>query len=82
MATVAAITAVATVGTAISVRQQQRIADVTSVAEAAQRALLRPPPARLGPLGLDVVYLAAAAEAKVGGDLYEVDPHRASTASG
>ncbi len=59
-------------GTAISVRQQQRIADVTSVAEAAQRALLRPPPARLGPLGLDVVYLAAAAEAKVGGDLYEV----------
>ncbi len=72
MATVAAITAVATVGTAISVRQQRRIADVISVAEAAQRALLRPPPARLGPLGLDVVYLAAAAEAKVGGDLYEV----------
>ncbi len=72
LVTVAAITAVATVGTAISVRQQQRIADVTSVAEAAQRALLRPPPARLGPLGLDVVYLAAAAEAKVGGDLYEV----------
>jgi len=69
---VAVITVVATVGTAVSVRQQQRIADVTSVAEAAQRALLRPPPARLGPLGLDVVYLAAAAEAKVGGDLYEV----------
>jgi len=70
--TVAAITVVATAGTAVSVRQQRRIADVTSVAEAAQRALLRPPPARLGPLGLDVVYLAAAAEAKVGGDLYEV----------
>jgi serine phosphatase RsbU (regulator of sigma subunit) len=69
---VAVITVVATAGTAISVRQQQRIADVTSVAEAAQRALLRPPPARLGPLGLDVMYLAAAAEAKVGGDLYEV----------
>jgi serine phosphatase RsbU (regulator of sigma subunit) len=70
--TVVVITVVATAGTAVSVRQQRRIADVTSVAEAAQRALLRPPPARLGPLGLDVVYLAAAAEAKVGGDLYEV----------
>ena len=65
------ITIVATAGTAVNVRQQRRIAAVTSVAEAAQRALLRPPPARLGPLGLDVVYLAAAAEAKIGGDLYE-----------
>jgi serine phosphatase RsbU (regulator of sigma subunit) len=68
--TVVIITAVATAGTAISLRQEQRIADVTSVAEATQRALLRPPPPRLGPLGFDVVYLAAAAEAKVGGDLY------------
>ena len=72
IATIVAITAVATAGTAVNVRQQRRIADVTSVAEAAQRALLRPPPGRLGPLGFDVVYLAAAAEAKVGGDLYEV----------
>ena len=69
--TVAVITAVATVGTAVSVRQEQRIAEVSSVAEAAQRAVLRPPPPRLGPLGFDVVYVAAAAEAKVGGDLYE-----------
>ena len=79
--TVVVITAVATAGTAISVRQERRIAEVTSVAEAAQRALLRPPPPRLGPLGFDVVYVAAAAEAKVGGDLYEVAA-TASTASG
>ena len=72
IATIVAITVVAMAGTAVNVRQQRRIADVTSVAEAAQRALLRPPPGRLGPLGFDVVYLAAAAEAKVGGDLYEV----------
>ena len=69
--TVIVITAVATAGTAVSIRQERRIADVTSVAEAAQRAVLRPLPPRLGPLGLDVVYVAAAAEAKVGGDLYE-----------
>jgi hypothetical protein len=69
--TVGVITVVATAGTAVSIRQEQRIAEVTSVAEAAQRAVLRPLPPRLGPIGLDVVYVAAAAEAKVGGDLYE-----------
>lgn len=70
--TIVAITAVAALGTAVSVRQERRIANVTSVAEAAQHALLRPPPQRLGRLGFDVMYVAAAAEAMVGGDLYEV----------
>jgi len=69
--TVVIITAVSVAGTAISVRQERRIAAMTSVAEAAQRAVLRPPPSRIGPVGFDVVYIAAAAEAKVGGDLYE-----------
>ena len=57
-------------------QQDQQFANVTSVAEAAQRAVLRPLPEQLGPLKLGVVYLAAAAEARVGGDLYEVTPHR------
>ena len=52
--------------------QEQQIANMISVAEAAQRAVLRPLPEQLGPLKLGVVYLAAAAEARVGGDLYEV----------
>jgi len=72
MITVVVITAVAAAGTEISMRQERRIAEVTSVAEAAQRALLRPLPGRLGPVSFGVVYLAADAEAKVGGDLYEV----------
>ena len=71
MFTVVIITAVAAAGTVTHVRQEQRIAEVRSVAEAAQRAVLRPLPPLLGPLSLDVVYVAAAAEAKVGGDLYE-----------
>jgi serine phosphatase RsbU (regulator of sigma subunit) len=54
------------------VQQDQQFADVTSVAEAAQRAVLRPLPETVGPLAISVVYLAAAAEARVGGDLYEV----------
>jgi serine phosphatase RsbU (regulator of sigma subunit) len=53
-------------------QHEQQIANMTSVAEAAQRAVLRPLPEQLGPLKLGVVYLAAAAEARVGGDLYEV----------
>jgi hypothetical protein len=51
---------------------EQKLADVTSVAEVVQRALLPPLPGRVGPLELEMVYLAAAAEARVGGDLYEV----------
>jgi hypothetical protein len=50
----------------------QKLADVTSVAEVVQRALLPPLPDRAGPLELRAVYLAAAAQARVGGDLYEV----------
>jgi serine phosphatase RsbU (regulator of sigma subunit) len=53
-------------------RQALQIVNVTSVAEAAQRAVLRQLPETVGPLTIGVVYLAAAAEARVGGDLYEV----------
>ena len=52
--------------------QSERLAGVTLVADAAQRAILAPPPPRLGPLHLSARYHSAAAEAKVGGDLYEV----------
>ena len=69
---VLAVTVISASGGARRGRQDQRLADVTSVAEAAQRALLRPLPRQVGPLELRVVYLAAAAEARVGGDLYEV----------
>jgi serine phosphatase RsbU (regulator of sigma subunit) len=54
------------------VQQDQQFADVTSIAEATQRAVLRQLPETVGPLTIGVVYLAAAAEARVGGDLYEV----------
>lgn len=53
-------------------QQALQIVNVTSVAEAAQRAVLRQLPETVGPLSIGVVYLAAAAEARVGGDLYEV----------
>jgi hypothetical protein len=76
---VVVVTAVSAVGTVIGEpktqtrqEQEEQIANVLSVAEAAQRAVLRPLPDSIGPLQLGVVYIAAAAEARVGGDLYEV----------
>ena len=70
--TVVVVTVISALGAVRGARGKQKLAAVTSVAEAAQRALLRPLPRRVGPLELEVVYLAAAAEARVGGDLYEV----------
>jgi serine phosphatase RsbU (regulator of sigma subunit) len=52
--------------------QTGRLADVQRVADAAQRAILAPPPQQLGPIRLAARYVAAAAEAQVGGDFYEV----------
>jgi serine phosphatase RsbU (regulator of sigma subunit) len=69
---VVAVTAVSAAGAVLTSRRNQKLAKVTTVAEVAQRALLRPLPSRVGPLELGVVYLAATAEARVGGDLYEV----------
>jgi len=70
--TVVVVTGISTAGTAMSARKDVRIANMISVAETAQRAVLRPIPRQLGPLEFGVVYLAAAADAKVGGDLYDV----------
>ena len=52
--------------------QSGRLAKVTRVADVVQRAILAPPPSRLGSLLLAARYVSAAAEARVGGDLYEV----------
>lgn len=63
----------ASAGNVVLVAAREReLFQVRTVAEAAQRALLRPPPERLGPLRVAVRYVAAAAEARIGGDLYEV----------
>ncbi|MFB7113415.1 PP2C family protein-serine/threonine phosphatase [Streptomyces sp. NPDC056291] len=53
-------------------RRTAELAQVRSVSEAAQRALLRPLPDRLGPLHIASSYLAAEKEACIGGDLYAV----------
>jgi serine phosphatase RsbU (regulator of sigma subunit) len=74
VASVAALVVVAAVScTAVRVigRQSQVLAHVRSVAETAQHVVLRDVPAALGQVQCAVTYSAAAAEARIGGDLYE-----------
>jgi serine phosphatase RsbU (regulator of sigma subunit) len=65
--TVAAVVAAVTRG-----RRESELASVRSIAEVAQRVLLRPVPRTAGPLRVAVSYTSAVAEAPIGGDLYEV----------
>ncbi|MES4889469.1 PP2C family protein-serine/threonine phosphatase [Streptomyces sp. NPDC096012] len=53
-------------------RRARELSRVRSVAETAQRILLRPPPRRIGPLRVAWLYLAAEDETQIGGDLLAV----------
>ncbi|MEV4438873.1 PP2C family protein-serine/threonine phosphatase [Streptomyces sp. NPDC049577] len=70
--TVLAVTCISTANVVLAATRERELLESRSVAEAAQRALLRPLPERVNGLRVAVRYLAAAAEARVGGDLYEV----------
>ena len=75
----ALIAIVGTTGAAVlagAVRRQieHELSDVRSIAQTAQRVLLRPVPTLAGPMRIAVSYTSAAAAARIGGDLYEVAP--------
>ncbi|GAA0338811.1 serine/threonine-protein phosphatase [Actinoallomurus spadix] len=73
--TLLAMAGVAAASVAASADRKKReriLADVRSVAEVAQRVLLRPVPRLVGPMHIAVGYTSATAEASIGGDLYEV----------
>lgn len=53
-------------------RRERELANVRSIAQAAQRVLLKPVPRQAGRLRIAVSYTSAVAEALIGGDLYEV----------
>jgi hypothetical protein len=72
IASLAAGTLVVVVFTAVRGRHRRVLSQVRSVSETAQKVLLRPLPDRIGPLTVASVYLAAEAEAHIGGDLYAV----------
>ena len=72
----AQIIALVLVGTALVIfcvvreRRAKVLAQVRYVSEAAQRVVLPPLPKEIGPLRVASLYLAAEAEAQIGGDLY------------
>jgi serine phosphatase RsbU (regulator of sigma subunit) len=69
---VLAVTLASTATVVLMAARERELATVRTVAEAIQKALLRPVAPRLGNLRIAVRYVAAQAEARVGGDLYEV----------
>ncbi|MET8747212.1 PP2C family protein-serine/threonine phosphatase [Streptomyces sp. NPDC004728] len=71
LAVIAGATVAAAFASHVRQQREQTLADVRSVAETTQKVLLRPMPHRLGRLDIEALYLAAAAQARVGGDFYE-----------
>lgn len=51
-------------------RRDRALSRARSVAETAQRVLLRPPPRRIGPLQVAWLYMSAEDETEIGGDLF------------
>ncbi|QGZ52235.1 MULTISPECIES: PP2C family protein-serine/threonine phosphatase [Streptomyces] len=67
----ATVTAAAVWVSRVRARHERDLREVTAVAEVVQRVVLRPLAPRLGPLALHLLYVAAAAKARIGGDFYE-----------
>jgi serine phosphatase RsbU (regulator of sigma subunit) len=68
----AGVTLASALASAVRQQRERELADVRTVAEVAQKVLLRPVPRWAGPIRVAVSYTSAAAEARIGGDLYEV----------
>ncbi|WP_328825936.1 serine/threonine-protein phosphatase [Streptomyces sp. NBC_00252] len=72
MVSVAGVTGAGIAAAVMRSRREAELASVRSIAEVAQRVLLRPVPRTAGPLQAAVSYTSAVAEARIGGDLYEM----------
>jgi serine phosphatase RsbU (regulator of sigma subunit) len=70
--TVLGVSVAGVIASTLRQRQERELADVRTVAEAAQRVLLRPVPAESGAVQIAVRYISATSRATIGGDLYEV----------
>lgn len=69
---VAGVAIAGVAATSMRERREAELASVRSIAETAQRVLLRPVPRNVGQLRAAVSYTSAMAEARIGGDLYEM----------
>ncbi|WP_053690230.1 PP2C family protein-serine/threonine phosphatase [Streptomyces sp. WM6372] len=67
-----AVTVAAAYGSHVRLQRERTLFQVRLVADAAQQVVLSPMPRRFGNVEIESLYLAAAAEARIGGDFYEV----------
>ncbi|WP_327725946.1 serine/threonine-protein phosphatase [Streptomyces europaeiscabiei] len=76
-AAIAAVTLAAAYASHVRLRREEALLQIRLVADAAQQVLLRPLPSRLGGIEIDSLYVAAQAQARIGGDFYEAaeTPH-------
>ncbi|MGC0314137.1 PP2C family protein-serine/threonine phosphatase [Kitasatospora acidiphila] len=72
-----AVTLAACFASHVRQTRERELAEISAVADTAQQVLLRPMPPRLAGVDLDLLYAAAAARARIGGDFYEAlrTPH-------
>ncbi|MFI5669966.1 PP2C family protein-serine/threonine phosphatase [Streptomyces sp. NPDC051704] len=68
---IVAVTVAAAYGSHLRLQRERTLFQVRLVADAAQQVVLSPMPRRLGNVEIESLYLAAAAEARIGGDFYE-----------
>ncbi|MEU7605569.1 PP2C family protein-serine/threonine phosphatase [Streptomyces sp. NPDC040724] len=69
---IVAVTVAAAYGSHVRLQRERTLMQVRLVADAAQQVVLSPMPRRIGNVEIESLYLAAAAEARIGGDFYEV----------
>ncbi|MFG2937375.1 PP2C family protein-serine/threonine phosphatase [Streptomyces sp. NPDC048282] len=68
--TLSVLSVMVVVYSAVRERRRAQLAQIRTVAEAAQHVLMWPLPEQIGPLRIASLYLAAEDEAQIGGDLY------------
>ncbi|MGW4518848.1 PP2C family protein-serine/threonine phosphatase [Streptomyces sp. NPDC004393] len=68
---IAAVTVAAAYACHVRIQREQALVQLRLVAEAAQKVVLRPLPRRVGCIEIESMYVAAAAQARIGGDFYE-----------
>ncbi|MET9724351.1 PP2C family protein-serine/threonine phosphatase [Streptomyces zaomyceticus] len=69
---IVAVTVAAAYGSHVRLKRERTLFQLRLVADAAQQVVLSPMPHRVGNVEIESLYLAAAAEARIGGDFYEV----------
>ncbi|MFF4404922.1 PP2C family protein-serine/threonine phosphatase [Streptomyces sp. NPDC001262] len=68
---IVAVTVAAAYGSHVRLQREQSLLQVRLVADAAQKVVLSPMPRSFREIQVEALYLAAAAEARIGGDFYE-----------